>query len=52
MDDLGRRSGITGVPYFIFDRRFALAGAQEPASFLPLFDALAAIDGETLASNA
>jgi len=41
-DELARQGGVAGVPYFIFDRRYALAGAQEPASFLPLFDALAA----------
>jgi predicted DsbA family dithiol-disulfide isomerase len=40
IDELGRQNGITGVPYFIFDRRYALAGAQEPAAFLPLFDAV------------
>lgn len=52
-DELARQSGISGVPYFIFDRRYALAGAQEPASFLPLFDALTtASEGEILLSNA
>jgi predicted DsbA family dithiol-disulfide isomerase len=48
---MARQSGISGVPYFIFDRRYALAGAQEPASFLPLFDALAAIDDPIMASS-
>lgn len=41
MDETARESGITGVPYFIFDRRYALAGAQEPSAFLPIFDILA-----------
>lgn len=50
-DELSRQSGISGVPYFVFDRRYALAGAQEPVAFLPLFDALAA-DAEMLASPA
>ena len=31
-------NGITGVPCFIFNRRYAVAGAQEPEAFLPLFD--------------
>ena len=51
-DELSRQGGISGVPYFIFDRRYALAGAQEAAAFLPLFDALAAGDAEMLASPA
>jgi predicted DsbA family dithiol-disulfide isomerase len=51
IDQMARQSGISGVPYFIFDRRYALAGAQEPASFLPLFDALAAIDDPIMASS-
>jgi predicted DsbA family dithiol-disulfide isomerase len=51
-DELSRQGGISGVPYFIFDRRYALAGAQEPAAFVPLFDALAAGEAEMLASPA
>jgi predicted DsbA family dithiol-disulfide isomerase len=51
VDALGRQSGIAGVPCFIFDRRYALSGAQEPASFLPLFDALLASGGGMLAST-
>lgn len=52
IDALGHQSGIAGVPYFIFDRRYALAGAQEPISFLPLFDALIATSDEMMASPA
>jgi predicted DsbA family dithiol-disulfide isomerase len=52
IDALGHQSGIAGVPYFIFDRRYALAGAQEPVSFLPLFDALLATGDEIMASHA
>ncbi len=48
MDALAHQGGVTGVPYFIFDRRFALAGAQEPATFLPLFDALSASTDDLL----
>lgn len=52
IDALGHESGIAGVPYFIFDRRYSLAGAQEPVSFLPLFDALLAIGDDMLISPA
>ena len=31
-------NGITGVPCFIFNRKYAVAGAQEPEAFFPLFD--------------
>lgn len=31
-------NGINGVPCFVFDRRYALAGAQEPEAFFPLFE--------------
>ncbi len=34
--------GISGVPTFIFDRRYAVSGAQEPAVFLKVFDRLRA----------
>ncbi len=51
-DEQARQGGIGGVPYFIFfDRRYALAGAQEPTSFLPLFDALAINDPEMISSR-
>ena len=33
-----RRSGIDGVPCFIIGGEYALAGAQDPEMFLPLFD--------------
>ena len=51
-DEVSRQGGISGVPYFVFDRRYALAGAQEPVAFLPLFDALASADADMLASPA
>lgn len=37
-----RRMGIDGVPCFIIDDRYSIAGAQEPEAFLPLFDIPAA----------
>lgn len=33
-----RRLDLHAVPCFIFDQQYALAGAQDPASFLPLLD--------------
>ncbi len=37
-DALARRQGVTGVPCFIFNGRYALSGAQEPEVLLQLFD--------------
>lgn len=31
-------NGITGVPCFIFNKKYSVSGAQEPESFFPLFD--------------
>jgi len=45
-DMFARRSGIGGVPCFIVNGKYALSGAQEPESFLPLFD-MAGQDAET-----
>lgn len=32
------RAGVNGVPCFVFDGQYAVAGAQEPESFLPILD--------------
>ncbi len=32
--------GVTGVPYFIIDGKYALSGAQEPAAFEEAFSRL------------
>lgn len=37
-DATARRLGIQAVPCFIFDRRYALTGAQDPNAFLPILD--------------
>jgi predicted DsbA family dithiol-disulfide isomerase len=37
-DRSARRIGINAVPCFIFDRQYALSGAQEPEFFLPVLD--------------
>ena len=33
-----RRIGINAVPCYIFERQYAVSGAQEPEFFLPVFD--------------
>lgn len=33
-----RQLGVQAVPCYIFDRRYALSGAQEHTAFLPMFD--------------
>jgi predicted DsbA family dithiol-disulfide isomerase len=40
--DEAREAGVTGVPFFIFDRRYALSGAQPPEAIVELLDELAA----------
>lgn len=39
LQDLVRRWNISGVPTFVFDRRFAFSGAQPLEVFLRAFDA-------------
>lgn len=39
-DGMARRMGIQGVPCFIFNRKYAISGAQEPAVFLEVLDRL------------
>ncbi len=48
-DALARQMGLQAVPCYVFERRYALAGAQEPQSFLPLLDLAV---GDTMASAA
>ncbi len=40
--DGAARRHVDGVPYYVFDRRFSLAGAQDSEAFLPVFDAVRA----------
>ncbi len=42
-EDRARRLGIHAVPCFVLERGYAIAGAQEPEIFLPLFDIAAGI---------
>lgn len=44
-------NGINGVPCFIFNRQYAVSGAQEPEAFFPLFD-LDASQKTTVANQA
>lgn len=37
-DQVAREMGIEGVPCFIFERKYAVSGAQDPAVFLQVFD--------------
>ena len=32
--DLAQQFGVKGVPFFVFDRKYAVSGAQEPETFL------------------
>ncbi|EMJ98034.1 DsbA family oxidoreductase [Leptospira alstonii] len=36
----GRQLGVSGVPFFIFDEKYAVSGAQESDLFLQVFDRL------------
>ncbi len=36
-DAIARRMGITAVPTFVFNRKYAVPGAQDPAVFLEVF---------------
>jgi predicted DsbA family dithiol-disulfide isomerase len=37
-DDMARGLGVSGVPCYIIDRRYAVSGAQSPEVFLQVFD--------------
>jgi predicted DsbA family dithiol-disulfide isomerase len=43
-DALARAMGVTGVPCFLVNWKYALIGAQDPERFLALFDQIAASD--------
>ena len=40
--EVAQRSGISGVPLYLFDGQFALSGAQPPAAFVQALDRAAA----------
>ncbi|MFT6559588.1 DsbA family oxidoreductase [Sneathiella sp.] len=37
-DARAREMGISGVPFFIFDNKYALSGAQDPATFIQVIE--------------
>jgi predicted DsbA family dithiol-disulfide isomerase len=37
-EEEARRLGVTGVPFFVFDRRYAVAGAQDPELLLSVLE--------------
>ncbi len=37
-DEMARRLGVSGVPCYIVDRKYAVSGAQSPEVFLRIFD--------------
>ncbi|MHA1114136.1 MAG: DsbA family oxidoreductase [Alphaproteobacteria bacterium] len=41
---VAQKMGISGVPCFIFERKYAVTGAQAPEAFFQVFDKLAAED--------
>jgi len=41
-DVVARQVGIQAVPFFVLNRRYGVAGAQEPDAILPLLDVAAA----------
>lgn len=40
-DQMARQLGITGVPFFIFERRYGVPGAQDPEVLLQVIDRVA-----------
>ncbi|MBL7555220.1 MAG: DsbA family oxidoreductase [Bdellovibrionaceae bacterium] len=36
-EELAHEGGISGVPFFVFNRKYAISGAQPPESFLDVF---------------
>ena len=51
-DKMAREMGVDGVPCFIFERKFAVVGAQEPEVFGQVFARLAGEAGEDGATAA
>ena len=37
---LAQQFGVRGVPFFVFDRKYAVSGAQEPETFLKTLEAI------------
>jgi predicted DsbA family dithiol-disulfide isomerase len=41
--ELAQQFGVRGVPFFVFDRKYAVSGAQEPETFLKTMDTVLGI---------
>ena len=39
-DAMARQMGIQGVPFFVFERKYAVSGAHPPATFVEVLDSL------------
>jgi len=46
---MARDLGVQGVPFFVFNRRFAVSGAQEPAVLLRAIETVSR--GESVAAE-
>lgn len=42
LESRARNAGITGVPAFVFERKYLVSGAQDAATFVRILDAVAA----------
>lgn len=39
-EEMAHEGGVSGVPFFVFDRKYAVSGAQPPEAFLSVFQKL------------
>lgn len=49
-DRMARELGVTGVPFFIFERRYGVPGAQDPEVLLQVIDKVTQESGEPVSS--
>lgn len=50
-DKMVREMGVQGVPCFIVNQKYAISGAQEPATFLQIFERLASEESQAEAED-
>lgn len=50
-DNMARQMGVSGVPCFIINRKYAVSGAQDPAVFIEAFRTIAAKEAEEAANE-
>jgi predicted DsbA family dithiol-disulfide isomerase len=51
-DTMVREMGVQGVPCFIINHKYAISGAQEPATFLQIFERIAEESSQAKAEDA